>query len=174
MLLMGDEIGRSQHGNNNAYCQDNEITWMQWEGHSERDNAFADFVRGLVRMRKKHALLRGTYYYHGEAIEGIGVPDVVWIRPDSGEMEPDDWENGHTKSIGLVFCATDRRRLLILVNAHHDTVPFRLPDAETAPSWSIAVDTDQGRIDPEEPHLPAGTVFDLPGRSLFMFVAQAQ
>ena len=174
MLLMGDEVGRSQHGNNNAYCQDNEITWLSWEGHSEHNTAFAAFVRGLIHLRKRHSLLRGTYFYHGEAVDGTGVPDVVWIRPDAGVMEPKDWENGHTRSIGLLFCAIDRSRLLILVNAHHETVPFRLPNAETAPSWRIAVDTDQGRIDPEEPHLPADAVFDLPARSLFLFVAHPQ
>ena len=174
MLLMGDEIGRTQHGNNNAYCQDNEINWMSWEGHSGRDTAFAAFVRGLIRLRKQHSLLRGTNFYHGETVEGTDVPDVVWIRPDSEIMEPEDWENGHTRSIGLLFCAIDRSRLLILLNAHHETVPFRLPGANTAPNWRIAVDTDQGRIDPDEPHLPADTVFDLPGRSLLLFVAQAQ
>ena len=174
MLLMGDEYGRSQHGNNNAYCQDNEITWMPWESHSERDSAFAAFVRGLVRLRKKHALLRGANFYHGKAVEGLGVPDVAWIRPDSAVMEPKDWQNGHTRSIGLLISATGGSRLLILVNAHHETVPFRLPSVDTAPSWRIAVDTDQGRIDPEEPHLQAGAVFDLPARSLFLFAAQAQ
>ena len=132
-------------------------------------------VRAGARPLAESAFTASRYLFlHGDAVEGTGVPDVVWIRPDAKDMEPDDWENGHTRSIGLLFCATDRTRLLILVNAHHETVPFRLPNAETAASWRIAVDTDQGRIDPEEPHIPADTVFDLPARSLFLFVAHAQ
>jgi len=171
MILMGDEYGRTQNGNNNAFCQDNDIAWMHWEENTGRDRAFFNFVQGLIRLRRRFPLLRGTYFYHGKEIAELGVPDVLWVRPDSRVMEPKDWENTHTKCFGLLFCSADRSRRLILVNAHDGIVPFRLPSAETAASWHIAVDTDQGRIEPEEPSIPADTVFDLPGRSLFLFIA---
>src|SRR5690606_24403511 len=79
MILMGDEIGHSQDGNNNAYCQDNPMTWLKWEGISERDAAFHDFVRGLVAIRRRFPLLRGRNFLHGRAIDGNGTRDVAWF-----------------------------------------------------------------------------------------------
>ena len=81
MLLMGDEVGRTQDGNNNAYCQDNEIAWLEWKDINQRDRAFMEFVLGVIRLRKRYRLLRSGSFLHGEAIDDKGTRNVVWYRP---------------------------------------------------------------------------------------------
>ena len=171
MMLMGDEFGRSQQGNNNAYCQDNELVWMRWQSHSERDLKFRAFVEGLVRLRRAMPVLRQTRFLHGKPVGDSGMDDVLWLKPDGSAMTPEDWNNGHTKSIGLLLCEPDLRQTLILMNAHHEAVPFQLPERR-ARAWRIVVDTAVGRIKPDLPPLPSGEMFHLQGRSLFLLTAQ--
>ena len=169
MILMGDEIGHTLSGNNNAYCQDSELTWLDWEHHAERDQSFLAFVRSLIRLRKSMPVLRQTNFLHGRPVGDSETADVVWLKPDGREMEPEDWANPHTKSIALLYCDAELKRTLILVNAHHDLLTFRLPDRETARAWRMVLNTANGRIDPDEPNHPAGEPFDLQGRSLVLF-----
>ncbi|MDX1422194.1 MAG: glycogen debranching protein GlgX [Kiloniellales bacterium] len=172
MLLMGDEIGRTLAGNNNAYCQDNELAWLDWQDHAKRDQAFLAFVRGLIRLRKAMPALRQTNYLHGRPMGESAIPDVLWLKPDGTAMEPQDWEDPHAKSLGLLLYDDTPSRTLVLLNAHHDAVPFRLPEPQLAPDWRLLVDTASGRIEPDEPRHPAGEVFDLPGRSFFLLAAR--
>jgi len=169
MILMGDEVGRSQAGNNNAYSQDNEIVWLDWVSHRERDESLRTFVEGLIRVRRSTPLLRETYFLHGKEAGETGIPDILWLRPDGKAMSSEDWTNPHTRSIGLLLCAADQQRLLILLNAHDEAVAFRIPGPETAPGWRLIVDTARGRIEPDEPELAADGIFDLPERSLYLF-----
>jgi isoamylase len=173
MLLMGDEFGHSQQGNNNAYCQDNELTWMCWEDLSERDAQFRMFVQGLVRLRRSMPVLRQTKFLHGKPVGESGMQDVLWLKPDGTAMTSEDWNNSHTRSIGLLMCEPNLQQTLILMNAHHEAVPFRLPERQVR-AWRIVVDTAVGRIEPDLPAHPAGEMFHLQARSLFLFTAQTQ
>ena len=173
MLLMGDELGRTHYGNNNAYCQDNEIGWMQWTGHAERDNRFRQFVAGLIELRKKTLALRQQRFLHGQPVSGSDIENVVWLKPDAKRMTAEDWHNPHTKSVGLLLSDEQLALSLILLNAHHEAVPFQLPEHQTVGSWRVVIDTVEGLIEPQDRQFPPGAMFHLQGRSLFMFSAQA-
>ncbi|MPY69649.1 MAG: glycogen debranching protein GlgX [Alphaproteobacteria bacterium] len=169
MILMGDEFGRTQEGNNNAYCQDNELTWLDWEEHSERDQAFQAFVQGLLRLRRNLPILRQTRFLHGQQVGERGNQNIVWFKPDGGVMGPDDWGVAHAKTIGMLLCDVEEFGVLILLNAHHETVPFLLPDHGIGSAWHTLVDTAEGLIEPEDAVRTPGEMFGLPARSLLMF-----
>jgi glycogen operon protein len=169
MILMGDEIGHTLAGNNNAYCQDNELAWLDWEHRSERDWAFLAFIKRLIGLRASMPVLRQTNFLHGAPVDESGVPDVVWIKPDGKNMGPEDWKNRHTKSIGLLLCDATLARTLTLLNAHHESVRFHLPAVNATRTWRLAIETASGRIEPDERDYAPGEEFDLPGRSLFLF-----
>jgi glycogen operon protein len=137
MILMGDERGRSQGGNNNAYCQDNEMNWLAWDEPGERDAAFGDFVRRLIRIRRGHPLLGVPRFLHGDTTPS-GEPNVAWTRPDGAAMQKEDWDNPATRAFGELL-SNGKERLLILFNAHHEPVDFVLPPADTA--WRLLLDT---------------------------------
>ena len=126
MMLMGDEVGRTQNGNNNAYCQDNEIAWLEWKNVTDRDRAFMEFVRGVIRMRKRYRILHANRFLHGEPVDDKGTRSVVWFRPDGKEMDPPSWSDTNARVIGLLL--SDRTtRLLILVSSYHRPIQFMLP-----------------------------------------------
>jgi len=91
MLLGGDEFGRSQGGNSNAYCQDNEISWLDWEGMGDEGKALLTFARKLIRLRRAHVVFHRHRFFLGQAIPGTKVKDIVWLRPDGAEMSERDW-----------------------------------------------------------------------------------
>ncbi|MEX2455594.1 MAG: glycogen debranching protein GlgX [Rhodospirillaceae bacterium] len=171
MLLMGDESGQSYGGNNNAYCQDNELTWLDWNRRSERDLAFREFLDGVVRLRKSLPVLRQSTFLHGQTIGDGDAQNIVWLKPDGEAMGPEDWGTAHAKTIGMLLCDSDACRTLILLNAYHEAVPFRMPEHDEGSGWRTLVDTAAGRIEPDDDLRAAGETFDLPGRSLFMFGA---
>ena len=133
MIRHGDELGHSQQGNNNAYCQDNELSWLDWE-HADLD--FVAFCADLVAFRHQHPVFWRRRFFEGEPIFGGELSDIAWFRPDGAEMTDDDWQAGFAKSLG-VFLNGDAlpdpdprgRRLrddsfLLLFNAHHEDVTF--------------------------------------------------
>ena len=109
MLLMGDEKGRSQHGNNNAYCQDNEISWLDWEQDTERNVAFAEFTTRLIELRRRYPMLRQSEFLHGTRALPDGTADITWLRPDGEEMTP---PIGTTDSPAASACFWPRRRIV--------------------------------------------------------------
>ena len=167
MILMGDEIGRSQGGNNNGYCQDNEIAWMDWDAPDARDAAFAEFTRGLIRLREANPLLRSDRFLHGQVIDDDGGREVVWYKPDSEEMTPDAWTDPVAKVVGLLLC-DETHRFLLLTNSYHETIPFTLPDAGLAGPWQVRVCTVMGEIDPPHRQVATDQVYGLEGRSLVL------
>jgi len=171
MVLMGDEVGRTQHGNNNAYCQDNEIAWLNWKGISARDRAFMEFVRAVVRIRKRYKLLRCNHFLHGEPIDEDGTSSVIWFRPDGKEMEPASWTDASAKLVGLLLSDTTTR-LLVLVNAYHQAISFRLPDSGLAAAWQVRIDAGTGDIDPPDRRFLAGEAIELQGRSLLLLAGE--
>ncbi|HYO13421.1 MAG TPA: glycogen debranching protein GlgX [Thermoanaerobaculia bacterium] len=141
MLLGGDEMGRTQKGNNNAYCQDNEISWFDWE---HVDETLLEFTSRLIAFRQSHPVFRRRRWFLGRAIHGEGVRDIGWFRPDGELMSHEDWPHGFAKSLG-VFLNGDAipsrnaegeevkdDSFYVLFNAHHEPLPFRLPDR---PGW---------------------------------------
>ena len=151
MILGGDEIGRTQGGNNNAWCQDNEISWFDW---ALDDDAIEmrDFTRRLIRLRHEHPVFRRSRFLEGESVDAPGLPDAWWFRPDGRRMTRRDWERGDGHAVGLFLngdALLDRdaqgRRIvddsfLLLVNAHHEDVPFVLPARRFGRRWDLELD----------------------------------
>ncbi len=162
MILMGDEIGRSQGGNNNAYCQDSPIAWMDWSDNPD-EQAFCDFTAGLIRLRHQVPLLGQPRYLHG-------APDVRWLRADGAEMTPEDWGNGLARSVGL-WLEGSGGAALVLANAHHDSVIFQLPAGPGDAAWRLRLDTETGNFDPAGPGRPGGESVEVKGRSLVVLSA---
>jgi len=179
MLLAGDESGRSQQGNNNGYCQDNEVSWMDWNLDQRRESLL-DFTRSLIRLFHEHPVLRRRNFFQGRQIRGSEVKDLIWFRPDGREMTGQDWDNGEMRCFGLSLAGdgireTDSRgnrivddTLLILLNGHYEPVPFRLPELKSKTQWQLLLDTREGIVR-RPPRLRRGTAYSLESRSLALF-----
>jgi len=169
MLLHGDELGRTQQGNNNGYAQDNEITWVHWDA---ADQPLVEFTAALARLRREHPAFRRSRFFNGRPVrqeEGEPIPDIVWMRPDGSRMQPEDWDSGFGRSIGMFLNGNgirerDRRgekisdqHFYVLFNAGDEAVDFHLPDVEFSPSWDVLVDTD-GELADSAPIEPGGSV----------------
>ena len=154
MLLGGDEFGRSQGGNSNAYCQDNEIGWLDWEGMGEEGTALLAFARKLILLRRAHIVFHRHRFFLGQIIPGTEVKDIVWLRPDGAEISQTDWGNAQAKALAVrlsgepgLLHLTERgeqepdETFLILLNASHDNLTFRIPPDPTGASWEVVVDT---------------------------------
>lgn len=138
MLQMGDELGRSQGGNNNAYCQDNTISWMRWREISRDDASLVPFIAGLARLRRAHPALRRERFLHGDpALDGL--PDVLWLRLDGTPMAAADWADPTRRALVLRLGPLngDEQPLLLVLNAGADALPLRLPDG----LWRVLLDT---------------------------------
>jgi glycogen operon protein len=179
MISGGDEMGRTQHGNNNAYAQDNELSWTPWDLDLEQQQ-FLAFTRRLVRFRLSQPVLLRRKYFQGRPIRGAEVKDIYWLDPSGREMTDDAWNAGFARSLGVLMVGNaldevdERGRqlrgdtLLILLNAHHDDVPFSMPSVSPHTAWTRIVDT----IEPHaaEHRFPGGEVYPLRGRTLALFV----
>jgi glycogen operon protein len=181
MLLGGDEFGRSQRGNNNSYCQDNEISWVDWEGIDADGRDLAEFVRKLVMIRRALPMLRRGRFLTGAYDEELGVKDVSWLTPAGEEMAAENWNDANARCMGVLLDGraqeTGIRRvgsdstLLLIVNSHTDVVSFKLPKAVGGSRWVRLVDTNQtGENGLEE--LEFGHPYDVTGRSLLLLVLQ--
>jgi isoamylase len=183
MLLAGDEFGRTQHGNNNAYCQDNETSWLDWQNIDEKLLAF---THQIIKFRKEHPLFRRRKWFEGRAIRGSDVNDLAWFRPDGEQMSDEDWGAGFAKSLG-VFLNGDEipnvdaagRRVLdesfyLIFNAHWEPVEFVLPPEIWGQSWSRVLDTRNGAAPTEDTWArAAGTKIKIESRSLVVMRREA-
>jgi glycogen operon protein len=165
MLLAGDEFGRSQDGNNNAYCQDNAINWVDWEKIGDEGRALADFLRRLTWYRREQPILRRESFRDGLR--------VSWLNPGGGEQTEEHWADVGANTIGLRLCYPEAPQdspqwqdVLILYNAHDGTVPFALPGRAGNP-WKPIIDTANPEAKSEG--LPEGPL-ELPARSLMLLV----
>jgi isoamylase len=166
MLLMGDEVGRTQGGNNNSYCQDNEMNWLQWEGISERDEAFRTFVSNVIRIRRTRSLLGQRKFLHGEVVDDQGTPDVQWLRPSGEAMEQGDWDNGLTRSMAVLL-AGGEERLAILFNAHYEPLDFTIPSSFEE-GWTVLIDSATGIASPKRAAKVDGNQYRVDGRALVL------
>ena len=151
MLVAGDEIERTQQGNNNAYCQDNPISWVDWTPDEERTRLL-DFVRRLIDLRRRHPAFRRRHFFEGRSLHGNDVKDIVWLKPDGTEMTEQEWNQDFARSLGVYLAGnqlgeTDGRGrpvtdddFIVLFNAHDGRVPFTLPAFEGS-GWLVLLDT---------------------------------
>jgi isoamylase len=152
MLLGGDEIGRTQRGNNNGYAQDNEISWYDWD-LERRDRQLLAFTRSLIRLFKTHPVLRRRRFFQGRQIRGSRIKDLTWFSPDGSEMTDDEWQAPGVRTLGVQYAgdAIEERgprgerivddTLLIILNADEKPVAFTLPNHEAAKRWELVFDT---------------------------------
>ncbi|MDX1813128.1 MAG: alpha-amylase family glycosyl hydrolase, partial [Gammaproteobacteria bacterium] len=138
MISMGDEMGRTQQGNNNAYCQDSEISWLNWKLDKE-DQQLLNFTRRIIAIRKHHPVFRRRYFFHGRDIHGNGMKDIVWLNPNGSEMTANEWQQFYARCLGLFLAGnaieeSDERgrrivdnNLILLLNSHHKALSFLLP-----------------------------------------------
>ncbi|MEU4145121.1 glycogen debranching protein GlgX [Streptomyces parvulus] len=181
MLCHGDELGRTQRGNNNAYCQDNEISWIDWRLDDER-RALLDFARRVIALRTEHPVLRRRRFFLGDTAtrEEQPLPDLVWLRPDAREMGDSDWQRPDAHTVG-VFLNGDAiaepdpcgrpvvdDSFLLLFNSHWEPADFRLPGAAYGERWTALVDTADPEGVPDEAEHKAGTVVTVEQRSLVL------
>ncbi|MFO1371646.1 MAG: glycogen debranching protein GlgX [Candidatus Competibacteraceae bacterium] len=154
MLLAGDELGRSQNGNNNAYCQDNEINWLSWIDTPPDEQEFLDFVRRLLHLRREHPVLRRPRFLHGtEVSKTTGLRDIEWISPGGSVMSDYHWQEAKARCFGMLLAGDageyftpdgypeNNDTLLIVFNAGSDQVPFHLPTVKDASGWRCLLDT---------------------------------
>jgi isoamylase len=180
MLLAGDEFGRTQGGNNNAYCQDNTLSWMDWNlelNHSP----LLHFVRKLLQLRRAHPVFRRRHFFQGRPLFGSETKDIVWLKPDGSEMTTAEWNQDFARSLGVYLAGkalteTDARgnpvrdeNFTVLFNAHHDSVPFRLPALDSG-SWAAIVDTARDDGLAAAGTYAAASIYPLQGRSLVLLV----
>jgi glycogen operon protein len=179
MLLAGDEFGNTQFGNNNAYCQDNEISWLDWN-QGEDAKALIAFVQQLTAMRRKYPILRRNRFLSGVMNEQLGIREITWIHASGNEMTEEQWKDGHMLCFGMVLDGRAqptgiRQRgqdttLLLIFNAYHDVVKFTLPEFGEDAHWTLMIDTNIPDSAPDkrvefEPHHE----YEATGRSLLVF-----
>jgi len=168
MLQMGDELGRTQNGNNNAYCQDNEISWFKWTEIDPRDLAFYEFVKGLSRLRERLPLLRSAHYLHGEMAGETGLKNVTWFRMDGAEMAEADWHHHEMATLGMMLTSATGQ-VLVLCNGHFEDVSHVMPDFGESTQWKLLADTFRGVTEPDEPAIGGGRSVIIPARSALLF-----
>ncbi|MNM53730.1 Glycogen debranching enzyme [compost metagenome] len=176
MIVAGDEFSRTQHGNNNAYCQDSEIGWVNWQLDDE-GAALLKFVKRLTKLRLAYPVLRRSRFLVGDYNEAIGVKDVTWLAPDGGEMSVEQWQDSQGRCLGMLMDGRAQvsgiqrpgadATLLLIVNAHHDALMFTLPQVPEGEYWNCLIDTDRPQLRKGERHEFASQ-FELSGRSLVL------
>ncbi len=177
MLAAGDEMGRTQRGNNNAYCQDNDISWVNW-ALGPREKELFKFTRFMIDFRKKHTILNQGTFFHGKIVRHNGFKDIIWFRKDGKEMTNADWQNGSLLSLGVIKSGDNlskiRRRgkpgyentLMLLLNAEAGEVEFVIPSFGIADKWQAVIDTGSPRGLKGPRRLGAGFKYAVAGRSL--------
>lgn len=175
MLVAGDEIGRTQGGNNNAYCQDNEISWLNWE---KADHEFLSYVKKVISIVKKHPTFCRRRWFQGQPIKGVGLEDINWFLPDGTEMTEEHWNNDFAKSLAIYLNGRGLHTVgpkgenivddnfFLIFNAHHEPLEFTLPRTKYGKQWQKVLDTSQP--DHEEETYLAKESITAEGRSIIV------
>ena len=179
MLLAGDEMGRTQQGNNNAYCHDNELTWINWNLAPE-DRELIELVRRLIQIQQRHPVFRRRSFFQGRRIHGSDIKDIAWLKPDGTEMTDEEWQQSFARCLGLFLAGAgldefdDRGRpikdvnFLLLLNAHHDEIGFVLPAYHPGMLWKAELDTSRDAGLGRDGTYEGTHVYPLQGRSLVL------
>jgi glycogen operon protein len=183
MILSGDEWGNSQYGNNNAYAQDNDITWLNWGSITQQGRDLLRFTRKLIAIRRAYPILHRARFLVGQYNAELDVKDVTWLSPDGTEMDLEQWHDPAAKCFGAMLDGRaqptgikrrgDDSTLLLVMNAHYDVVKFTLPEAAEGVRWVRMIDTNiPDRTDAES--FPFGHLYEVTGHSLLLFVLSLQ
>ena len=183
MFVAGDEFGRSQGGNNNAYCHDNEISWIDWQAISDEDKAFGNFVRRLIKLRQDHIVFRRHRFFFSRAIKGTEITDISWIRADGQAFEDEDWGSGDIHWVSFLvrgeageYHLTARGEpqpddsFFVILNAHHDAAEWVLPSITAGVGWSLLFDADLDNGSDSEQLYEDGSAYPVAPRSTVVFV----
>lgn len=177
MLVSGDEISRTQGGNNNAYCQDNEISWLNW---AEADQDLLNFTRKVIHLRKKHPIFRRRRWFTGQPIKGIGLEDIAWFLPEGEEMPDENWSHDFAKSLGVFLNGNAIRSVgpkgekiiddsfYIIFNAHYEALNFVLPQERYGKEWVKVLDTHENFVEEKAEHFQAGQSIIVESRSVVL------
>jgi glycogen operon protein len=185
MVAHGDEMGRTQLGNNNVYCQDNELAWMDW-GLDPEELDLLEFTASVIRLRREHPVFRRRRFFAGDADHGgqSDLGDIVWYAPDASEMPPEGWHQAEQAFMvflnGEAITEKDQRgrpvlddHFLLLFNGHHGPVPFTVPDGIDTTTWQVVVDTSGDDIDDSIPW-ETGSTHEMPERAVVVLQATPQ
>ena len=185
MLLAGDELGRTQKGSNNAYCQDNEISWVNWK-LSAADREFYAFVQRIIALRREHPVFRRKNFFQGRSIRSSQTKDIHWFKPDGNEMSDEEWAHDFARCLG-VFLSGDAmeecdgrgrpvrdNNFLLLFNSHHESLPFILPASDQALKWQCLLDTHFAEGLEADGLFNGGDSYPLQGRSLTLLVQRKE
>jgi glycogen operon protein len=186
MLLAGDEFGHTQGGNNNAYCQDNDISWLEWQDIRPEDEALREFVRYLVHLRRQHRVFSRPRFFRGEVVSEAGLKDITWITPVGVEATSEDWGNQNALSLGYVlggaagefFTRGGQRDIdesfLVMMNAYYGDLDFHFPRLSTPLLWETLVDTAEPTGLAKDGRLwRPGETYPLRGHSFALFINRA-
>jgi glycogen operon protein len=186
MLIAGDEFGHSQGGNNNAYCQDNDISWLEWQDVRPEDEALREFVRYLVHLRRQHRVFSRPRFFRGEVVSEAGLKDITWITPAGVEATGEDWGNQNALSLGYVlggaageFYTRGGQRdidesFLVMMNGYYGDLDFRFPRLSTPLLWEALVDTAEPSGLAKDGRLwQPGEVYKLRAHSFALFINRA-
>ncbi|WP_333889247.1 glycogen debranching protein GlgX [Sphingobacterium siyangense] len=180
MLVAGDEQGRTQQGNNNAYCQDNEISWLNW---ANVDLSLLDFTKKLIHFRREHPVFCRRKWFQGLPIRGTGVEDIVWFLPDASEMDDHHWQEDYARALavflngaGIRSVDTDGKKIVdanfyLIFNAYWEDVTYTLPGENYGAGWFKILDTNNDTIE-SFGNYPAGDSILVPSRSILLFQSQ--
>ena len=179
MICGGDEIDRDQKGNNNAYCQDNPLTWYDWT-LNERRESLLRFTTKLINLRRKHPNLRRRKFNQDRAIRGTPMKDIVWLRPDGAEMTDEEWNAGWVRCIGMMLNGRTLQDVddtghpvidnsfLLLLNCHHEHIDFHVPAPPNGGAWNVLVDTNEPDMEPGSMHPASGGLVRLVRQSFVL------
>jgi glycogen operon protein len=178
MIVAGDELSRTQRGNNNAYCQDNEISWLDWEN---ADKELQEFTSRLIHFYKAHPVFSRKRWFKGQPIKGMGVKDIAWFLPNGSEMNEHNWNEDFAKCLGVCLSGSGLRMVspkgesifddsfYIVFNAAHHGLDYKLPPPVFGATWIKIIDTNQNQMNQETDILPASAIVHVPERSVLAF-----
>ncbi|MEO6522017.1 MAG: glycogen debranching protein GlgX [Mucilaginibacter sp.] len=181
MLVAGDEMGRTQQGNNNAYCQDNEISWLDWE---HQDTELQEFTRQLIHLRREHAAFSRKSWFKGEPLKDDGIEDIAWFLSDGSQMSEEHWQQDYAKSLavflngqGLHAVNSEGNRVVddnfyIIFNAHNQPLDYKLPEKKYSANWQVLIDTSKPVFNPTNKVYEAAETIHVEGRSVILLQHQ--
>ncbi|SEM06058.1 glycogen operon protein [Chitinophaga rupis] len=179
MIVAGDEAGRTQQGNNNAYCQDNEISWLHWD---QLDQSLLNYTKKLIHLRLKHPAFCRRRWFRGQPVEGSGVEDIGWFLPEGAEMSDEHWDTDFARSLAVYLNGRGLRTIgpkgekivddsfYIMLNAHHEPLSFTLPAASYGAEWHILLDTGQPEKEEGKQVFKAQSTMEIGGRSIVVLM----
>jgi isoamylase len=185
MVYHGDEINHTKQGNNNTYCQDNDLSWINWD-LNENNRQLLEFTKTLIRVVKEHPTFRKGHFFQGRKIRGEDVKDIMWLNPDGLEMTEEQWNDGFARSLGMYLAgkAPNERDehgnpivdddFLLLINAHHEDIPFTIPGYPLQNNWVPLIDTDNPLGIDGSGVCRQGDSYLLKARSLALLISPAE